>query len=161
MQIGEDLPRWVLDWVSQNRVLAMTEVIDDIQAVSTPIIWPFHNGGDNSFDACKGYRHRPASSGNPDTLLVRGKIVIREILHAIVWDFEKHYFMDADRSWLNLDWHYEELLKLSPKQHQSRRSIGRRLRKLFSGPGPEKSATPTRERLLKTLIADGANSRRH
>jgi hypothetical protein len=43
--------------------------------------------------------------------------------------------MDADRSWLKLDWHFQELTKVLSERGFS---------------------APTRERLLKTLLADNA-----
>lgn len=67
--------------------------------------------------------------------------------------------MDADRSFLNLDWHHEQLLKLPWKQHRPRRSLGKKLRGLFAARESEKAVVPMRERLLKTLIADGADPR--
>ncbi len=43
--------------------------------------------------------------------------------------------MDADRSWLNLDWHFQELTRVLSEHG---------------------FAVPTRQRLLKTLLADNA-----
>jgi hypothetical protein len=100
---------------------------------------PFHRNGDNSFNACKGYEHTLVSSPKSEDLLVRGR-VIRKVIAAIDWNFDVHYFMDADRSCLNLDWHFQELTKVL-----SERGF----------------AAPTRERLLKTLLADNALAWNH
>jgi len=116
MRISETLPSWVPDW-----------------GVETAVVMAIHNSGKNSFDACRGYSYVPVPSP-PEVILVGGKI-ISQIEFAINHPFHKHYFMDADRGWLNVDLHYEKMIS-------------------FGVPGTAHSVT--RERVLKTLLADGA-----
>lgn len=87
----EHIPWCVPDWAS-----------------STPTVIAFHNSDNNSFNACKGYPYVPTPS-SPEVLLVRGKIVS----NAETWinhPFEKHYFMNLDRGWLAVNFHYERLI---------------------------------------------------
>jgi hypothetical protein len=116
MRIQEHIPSWVPDW-----------------GISTPTVIAFHNSDDNSFNACKGYPYVPIPSP-PEVLLVRGKIV--SIVETwINHPFEKHYFMNPDRGWLAVDFHYE---------------------KMISAVAPGTKHSITREKVLKALLADGA-----
>ena len=104
-------------------------------AIRTPSIIDFHNASNNSFNACKDRLYqREISSRDPEALIVRGKIVSK-ILCIVNHHFDQHYFMDEDRGFLNLDGHLEYITTLL---------------------APEATDKITRERVLKTLIADGA-----
>jgi len=117
MRIQEHIPSWVPDW-----------------GISTPTVMAFHNSNNNSFNACNGYPYVPIPS-SPEVLLVQGKIV--SIVETwINHPFEKHYFMNPDRGWLAVDFHYE---------------------KMISAVAPGTKHSVTREKVLKVLLADGAH----
>ena len=79
MRIGEKLRSWVPEW-----------------AVATPIVRPISSIGLTSFASSRCYPYRPSHSpADRETLIVRGKIV-SEVLNVLDWDFDDHYFMDAD-----------------------------------------------------------------
>ena len=131
MKLDEQMPSWVPEW-----------------AISTPIVMPIHKAHLTSFDACGGRPHQPTNMPKEDReiLAVRGKI-IGKIIHVIDWNFDEHYFMNPDRLWLNLDWHVAQMQKY--------------VQRFIFRPSKRKSQRTnpiTRERVLKTLLADGAQS---